>query len=67
MLEQSDIPLFLCKRLCLDVGLYFYFSFSLENHTLLNVGLKKEISINLSLLDIAINKSVHHHTFDSPY
>mgnify|MGYP007105515225 CR=1 FL=1 len=38
MLEQSDIPLFFCKRLCLDVGL------------------KKEISINLSLLDIAINK-----------
>lgn len=21
MLEQSDIPLFFCKRLCLDVGL----------------------------------------------
>lgn len=39
MLEQSDIPLFLCKRLCLDVGLYFYFSFSLEKHTPLKVGL----------------------------
>ncbi len=41
MLEQSDIPLFLCKRLCLDVGLYFYFSFFGEKHTPLNVGSKK--------------------------
>ncbi len=48
MLEQSDIPLFLCKRLCLDVSLYFYFSFSLEKHTPLNVGLiyDMEHSIN---------------------
>ena len=25
MLEQSDIPLFLCNRLCLDVGFNFHF------------------------------------------
>ena len=42
MLEQSGIPLFLYKRLCLDVVLYLCFSFSLEKHTLLNVGLKKK-------------------------
>lgn len=41
MLEQSDIPLFLCKWLCLKVGLNFYFSFSLEKHTPLKVGSKK--------------------------
>ncbi len=41
MLEQSGIPLFLYKRLCLNVVLYLCFSFSLEKHTLLNVGLKK--------------------------
>lgn len=41
MLEQSDIPLFSCKRLCLKVGFDFWFSFSLEKHTSLNVGLKK--------------------------
>jgi hypothetical protein len=41
MLEQSSIPLFLYKRLCLNVVLYLCFSFSLEKHTLLNVGLKK--------------------------
>ena len=41
MLEQSDIPLFLCKRLCLNVGFNFYFLFSLEKHTSLKVGLKK--------------------------
>lgn len=29
MLEQSDIPLFLRKWLCLNVGLDFYFSFVL--------------------------------------
>ncbi len=45
MLEQSDIPLFLCKRLCLDMGLYFYFSFFRETHAF-KCGFKKEISIN---------------------
>lgn len=48
MLEQSDIPLFLCKRLYLDVGLYFYFSFSLEKHTPLNACLKKAVVIRKS-------------------
>ena len=48
MLEQSDIPLFLCKRLYLDVGLYFYFSFSLGNNNPLMQFLKKAVVIRKS-------------------
>lgn len=56
MLEQSDIPLFLCRRLCLNVGLYFLFFIFFRKPTFVNVGLKKEISLYLSLLCIAIDK-----------
>ena len=41
MSDYSNIPLFLCKRLCLDVGSDLYFLLSLQKHTPLNVGLKK--------------------------
>ena len=50
MLEQSDIPLFLCKRLCPDVGFNFWSSFSLEKHTSLFI-LRKPLTF-VSYCDI---------------